>query len=460
MEFKVIDKTPIYETFSNIGKRIYLPQGIFYWSRRAKNEGELIATIGAAQSFESDFKEDGSTQWIPCYLEQIQDYFKSLKINDIVSYAPISGLPELRTIWKEWIIKKAMVKQLLSEKEKDNLSKYITTPIVTNGVTNGIFTCATLFLDPGEFIICPNKRWINYDNIIERMIGGRIKSFNFFKDGNIDLDSLSSTIEEVQRDQKKIIFILNFPNNPTGYIPSKHEASELVKLLREKNEDLSKPFIILVDDAYETYVYEDKSMQRSIFYELHHIDSDVIPIKLDGISKEFLLYGGRIGFITIGLKSSWINDEQELSLLKKELENKISGLLRSTISNCNHFYQALMIKILREKGINNLEDSIDRVKVMLKQRFDLINQQLNSINNEHLSIDPNGGGFFVFLNISPQKASAIDFAEHLLKKYKIGVIPIENPRENINGIRIAYCSVDIKNIPKIVEKIKLALDDF
>jgi len=73
MNFKYIQKTPLYKTFSDIGKRIFLPEGIFYWARRAKNEAELIGTIGSAYGFEKDFIDGGSSDWMPCYLKEISE---------------------------------------------------------------------------------------------------------------------------------------------------------------------------------------------------------------------------------------------------------------------------------------------------------------------------------------------------------------------------------------------------
>jgi aspartate/methionine/tyrosine aminotransferase len=85
---------------------------------------------------------------------------------------------------------------------------------------------------------------------------------------------------------------------------------------------------------------------------------------------------------------------------------------------------------------------------------------LKKINNPNISVDPNAGGFFLFLNLNPAKINATKFADHLIKNYKIGIIPADNPEENINGIRIAYCSIDKRKIPELVNRIKLALDDF
>ncbi|MHA2088213.1 MAG: hypothetical protein ACW972_08045, partial [Promethearchaeota archaeon] len=178
MEFIYLQKTPLYDAFSELGKRIFLPDGIFYWSGRAKKEAEIIGTIGSAFGYERDFVDDGSSDWMPCYLNEISEYF-NLDIQNVVPYASIGGLNETRQIWKDWIIKKSEYDDI---KETQDLEKQITTPIITAGVTNGIFHCSSLFLNPGEFIIAPNKRWGNYDNIIKKFIGAKIKSFTFFKE--------------------------------------------------------------------------------------------------------------------------------------------------------------------------------------------------------------------------------------------------------------------------------------
>jgi aspartate/methionine/tyrosine aminotransferase len=459
MEFEKIQKTPLYRAFSELGKRIFLPDGIFYWSGRAKKEADIIGTIGSAFGYEKDFVDGGSSDWLPCYLSEISE-FTNLNIKNIVPYASIGGLSETREIWKKWVIKKSQYDEIQDKTLIQKLEKQITTPIITAGVTNGIFQCSSLFLNPGEFIIAPNKRWGNYDNIIEKFIGAKIKPFTFFKDQNINLESLENAINEIAGIQDKIVMILNFPNNPTGYVPSKKEGKEIVSLLREQQKIHNKPIVVIVDDAYEPYVYSDDSLNRSIFYDLVKLEEDIIPIKLDGITKELLMYGGRIGFVTIGLKSSWVDNDQDLEILKNEIGNKLEGFNRATVSNCNHFYQALTEKLFREKGIDKIITSRERVKNLLRQRYEKINEELSKIDDPTISIDPNSGGFFLFVNLDPDKIKAKEFGDHLLKKYKVGVIPIEKLNEQINGIRIAYCSIDLPKIPELIKRIKLALNDF
>ena len=458
MKFNYIQNTPLYSALSELGKRIFLPDGIFYWSGRAKNEAELIGTLGAAYGFEKDFIEGGNSDWLPCYLKEITDFSK-LSVKEIVPYTSIGGLLETRKIWKEWIIKKSQYKQK-EDSLLNRLEKYITTPVITGGVTNGIFQACSMFLDESDYIIVPNKRWGNYDNIIYKFIGAKIQSFEFFKDSEMNIKGLETVIEKIAKIQEKVVLLLNFPNNPTGYVPTKEEASNLVEMLKESQKIHEKPIVVLVDDAYEPYVYKDNVLNRSIFYELHQINENVIPIKLDGITKEILIYGGRVGFITIGLKPSWIVDDTELQNLKEEIHNKLEGFIRATISNCNRFYQVLVHKLFEENGFEQVIKSREEVFKLLKIRYETINSELKKINNPNISIDPNSGGFFVFINLNSTKIKAKEFADHLLKEYKVGIIPIEKLDENINGVRIAYCSIDLSKIPELIKRIELALKDF
>ena len=378
-------------------------------------------------------------------------------MSSIVPYAPIGGISELRNIWKNWIVKKSDY----TEQEKlDKLENTLSTPIVTQGITNGIFMTCSFLLNSGESIISPNKRWGNYDNLINKNIGANIKSFEFFIDGKFNVQGLEDAIQETVKEQNKIIIILNFPNNPTGYVPTKEEERQIIKVLKESQENIKLPFVIIIDDAYEPYIYNDNVSSRSIFYNLLEIGGDLIPIKLDGISKELLAYGGRVGFVTYGLKRDWVDSDEEFEGLKAELNNKLEGLNRSSISNTNHFYQAVTQKMFTDKGMERIITAREKVRQLLKKRYELINAELSKIDSPDISIDPNAGGFFLFVNINPEKIKASDFADHLLKKYKVGIIPIEKLDSNINGIRIAYCSIDLEKIPELIKRIKSALKDF
>jgi len=119
-----------------------------------------------------------------------------------------------------------------------------------------------------------------------------------------------------------------------------------------------------------------------------------------------------------------------------------------------------MIKLFNTKGIEEIFKMREPIQRLLKERYIKINSELKKVKNPNISVDPNSGGFFTFINLNPNHVKASEFAELLLRKYKVGVIPIENPIESVNGVRIAYSSIDLTQIPETVKRIKSALADF
>ena len=86
---------------------------------------------------------------------------------------------------------------------------------------------------------------------------------------------------------------------------------------------------------------------------------------------------------------------------------------------------------------------------------------MNELLSEPISgveMDPNGGAFFLLLNID-KKVKASDFNIHLLKNYQTGFIPLEDEERGLNALRIAFSSIPVSKIPKAVENIKFAAKD-
>ncbi|MCF2141435.1 MAG: aminotransferase class I/II-fold pyridoxal phosphate-dependent enzyme [Candidatus Lokiarchaeota archaeon] len=454
MNFPLLQQTPVFESFSDVGKRIFHPNGIFYWANRAKTEGEYNATIGSAFGIETDMIPTGRDKKIVYSMPGLQKYL-NIEPERVASYAPVAGVSAFRDLWEAWVIKKGEMARNMPY-PPILLHDLITKPQICNGITNAIFLTTRMFLNPGESIVCPNKRWGNYDAVLKYQNGLKLSLFDFFKGKEFNLSGMIEAIEKCAKIQDKIVLILNFPNNPTGYCPTTLEARNIVESLVDACERLQKPIIILCDDAYEGFVFNNAVISNSLFYMLvnrHHL---LIPIKLDGASKEMLMYGGRIACITLGIHSSWIKPE-ELPAFRKEWENKLQGMIRSTISNSNHFIQEILVEYLKDGFVKLLEDQ-NKIHELLKIRYEETIRAFNAFSHPNISIDPAAGGFFVFLNLNG--VSATTFADHLVVKYKVGTFPNENLEEKVNGIRFAFCSVAANQIEECFKRIFQAMNDF
>ena len=119
--------------------------------------------------------------------------------------------------------------------------------------------------------------------------------------------------------------LLNFPNNPTGYTPNKEEADGIVSALYEAAE-AGINIVTLLDDAYFGLFYED-SVKESLFAQLAGLHSRILPIKIDGATKENYVWGLRVGFITYAAESEDV---------LHALEEKTKGIIRGAISSAPH----------------------------------------------------------------------------------------------------------------------------
>jgi len=443
MEFDALSKSGIANLLSSLGRTIFLPQGIFYWTGRAKKEAEINATIGSACGPESDIVDGGSDASVTYYLPSLQASFGGMTPAETFPYAPILGLPELRQSWRDWILRKL-------PDARDTLDACMTLPAVTPGITGGLHVVAKLFVDPGEVVVSPDRLWGNYRNIVEKNIGGRIETFPFFADGAFNIQGMKRKLIATLADQSKALLMLNFPNNPVGYNPPKSRVPAIVEALVEVVEETSKSIVVLVDDAYEGYVYDDDALQTSMFGDLCDVHPGILPIKLDGVSKEFLFYGARVGMLTVGLPSQLDVDRPTLAA---EIDNKLSGVIRSTVSNCARPVQTAIVKALADPETASAERQ--KVVEILGRRARLLRDELAKLDVPQLKPLPFNAGFFGFCDIDGISANAV--ADRLMTEYKTGVVPTESGA--VNGIRLAFCSVPEEQIPTLAANVAAAVRD-
>ncbi len=447
MSWEALKQAGAFDLLSDFGKSAELQAGIFYWLGRAKNEAKINGTIGAAKGKASQILPDGDDKTITMALPSIRSLIPSLGTEEIFPYSPSLGNPAFRKAWRAWLLHKAGA-------TSGRLDPLVSAPIVVPGITGAIYTVLRLFCDPGESIVVPDKRWENYDNVYEKNLGMKVEPFRFFTGGDFDLEAFLAAVDRAWQGKNKAVALLNFPNNPTGYCPPKTTAKEIIQGIQNFTAKAGKTLVLLLDDAYEGFVYNQDAESRSLFYDIEPSEY-LVPIKLDGITKELLWYGARVGCISIGYPQAWL-DKADKADIEKELGNKFEFMARSMYSNCNTMAQNVAAKALenpeavvaeRQKAIN-----------ILAGRYDVFQELLPKIDRNKLNADPFQGGFFCFFNAMGDKApKPADIADHLLKKYEVGTVPSDGP--GIKGIRVAFCGIEEENIPKVVDALAGSAED-
>ncbi len=403
------------DLLSKRGKGIYFPKGIVAQSAEAGEKARRFnATVGLAT-------DNGE----PFCLSDIYSAFVpgSLKKKEIFSYAPGGGDKELRALWKERMI----------EKNPTLKGKTFSGSTVTGGLTHSISLLGFMFVDEGDEIVCPDLFWDNYELIFENYAGGILKTFPTFRDGGFNVEGMKKALEETKGETARLI--LNFPNNPTGYSPSKEEAKMIVDAVVSVAEK-GKKILVILDDAYYGLFYEEKTQKESLFSFFCDAHDNILAVKGDAATKEEMVWGFRIGFLTYGGKS----------LTKAgldALEKKTLGSIRCTVSNCERPGQTLLLHAMRD-GKHYAEDK--------KYLFDTMNERYTVIKNaiekhkdsKALTPYPFNSGYFMAFNTNGHDAEELRL--YLLDKYETGAI-------NIMGktLRLAYCSVEKEKIEDLVD---------
>ena len=407
---------------SEKGRNLYFPKGIVAQSQEAGEKAKQYnATVGLAKS-----------KGVPMHLSDIQSYFRegTLTPAEIFSYAPGGGDKELRAIWKKEMIRKnpSLEGKLFSE------------PLVTGGLTHTISMIATMFFDKGDELILPDLYWDNYELIFRDSTGCEIKEFRFFRDGGLNIEGLKKCMYETKGDTVRVL--LNFPNNPTGYTPTSVEMDELAAAFLEVAES-GKKILVLSDDAYFGLFFEKETATESLFSKLVDLHENIFARKGDAATKEEMVWGFRIGFITYGGKAL---GKEEIDALEK----KTLGAVRCTVSNCDRPGQSLL---KRGMAGENYDKDKEYLFSTVGERYRVIRKTLEKYRDSKvLRPYPFNSGYFMAFDTMGRNAEELRL--HLLEKYQVGAI-------NIMGrtLRLAYCSVEKENLEDLVDIVFKAAEE-
>ncbi len=406
----------VLDMLSELGKSLYMPKGIISQSSEAKAKtSKFNATLGIAASSKG-----------PMYLDCLYSHLHDLDPTQIFTYAPSSGIHDLRLAWKE--------KLLVDNPSLKN--KNFSLPVVTNAITHGLSIVADMFVDKDNYVVLPDKFWGNYRLTFGLRRGAEIVTYSLFNGHNtFNVEGLLSKVKECSKPQNKVIVILNFPNNPTGYTPNKEEMIKIADGLTEIAES-GVNIVAIADDAYFGLFFDDTSFKESIFSLLISRSANLLPIKLDGATKEEFAWGLRVGFITFG-SSSGLGDQ---SSLFNALETKVAGIIRANISNVTHLSQSIILKSIKHPEFYKQRQELNNI---IKNRCLKVKSILENNNySDEFTAYPFNSGYFMCIKL--HRVNAESLRVYLLDKYQVGLISTNN-----TDIRIAFSSVEESDLDEM-----------
>lgn len=337
--------------------------------------------------------------------------------------SPIGGVAEVRERWR------AHQRRGIPEDLRSSL------PFAVSGLSHGLALVADLYAEEGTPVVVPDPYWGNYRQAFAIRRGARIVLAPTYVDGRFDPEGVGRAVETLPR-ERTAVAILNFPSNPGGYSPSVEERARLLDgLVAAAAGAPERQVIVVCDDAYAGLVFEPEVPCGSLFWDLvvrRNEAPNLVPVKVDGATKEFSFFGGRIGFLTFPSEG---------------IEAKLARYVRAGVGPPSGLSQAVLLQALRDPEIGS---KIEATRAVLEGRYRVLRDALAAVDPDLVRSFPFNSGCFALVEIPEALELTSDqVRRHLLEAESVGLISLE-PRM----LRIAHCSVAAEAIPELVRRLE------
>jgi aspartate/methionine/tyrosine aminotransferase len=341
--------------------------------------------------------------------------------------SPVEGIPEVRQLWRDW------------QRRNVDASLPSTLPLVTAGLSHALSLIADLFGGEGKAVAIPRPFWGNYRQAFAVRTGSKVLTAPGYVNGFYNVRSITEILSGLPEGEPAVA-LLNLPSNPGGYSLTAAERGAVCAALVEAAE--RRPLVVVCDDAYAGLVFEPGVPRASLFWDLIGSHSNLVPVKVDGATKELSFFGGRVGFLTFPFAPE--------SDAARALESKVKALVRSTIGSPIAASQEVVLQALRKTGI---EEEVEQVRLLLEARYRALKGALDEADPELLTVLPFNSGCFALVELPERLGLTSDqVRRHLLEHHDTGLISIE-PRY----LRIAHCSVDAAALPELARRLELGV---
>ncbi|MGM0807128.1 MAG: aminotransferase [Bacillota bacterium] len=274
--------------------------------------------------------------------------------------------------------------------------------VVTVGASQAIDIALRAVLNPGEEVIVVEPSFVSYAPTVT-LAGGVPVPVNTYSEDDFKLQP--EQIEAAITDKTKVLMLCS-PNNPTGTVLSKGDLERIAEVV-EKHD-----LLVISDEIYAELTYDEP---YTSFPAVKNMRDRTILIS--GFSKAFAMTGWRLGF-ACGPKA----------ILQAMLKiHQYTMMCAPTMAQ----HAAL------EALVNGQKDVV-KMKESYRQRRSLV---IHALEEMGLSCHVPGGAFYVFPSIEKTGLSSEEFAEQLLMKEQVAVVPGSVFGESGEGhVRCSYAT--------------------
>jgi aspartate aminotransferase len=290
-------------------------------------------------------------------------------------YTPSAGIPELR---------QAISQKFLKDNGLDYKSSQV---IVSNGAKQSCFNAIAAVVNEGDEVIIPAPYWLSYPEMV-RIVGGEPVFIQTREENNWKITP--EDFENAMTPRTKMI-IINSPGNPTGSIYTREELKALSEVAAEED------IYILSDEIYEKLTYDgaEHVSVASISPEAYDL-----TITINGFSKAYAMTGWRLGYLAA----------------PEPIARAIDSMQSHMTSNPCSFaqYGALAALTGDQQCVADMREEFDIRRQYMFERLTQI-QGVSAVRPQ--------GAFYVLANISALGLKSQNFADRLLSKSSVAVVP-------------------------------------
>jgi aspartate aminotransferase len=358
---------------------------------KLKKEGVDVCSFGAG---EPDFDT-------PLHIKEAA--IKAL-MDGKTKYTAAEGLLELR-------------QSICAKHSIDNNLVFRPDQITVNcGAKHSCYNAVAAVCDEGDEVIIPAPYWTSYPEMV-KLAGGVPVIVETTQASGWKITP--EQFEAAMTPRTKMI-IINSPGNPTGSVYSQAELEALAEIA------VGEDIVVLSDEIYEKLTYNDE--KHVSIASLGKEISD-LTIVVNGFSKAYSMTGWRLGW----------------TAAPKALAEAMNNIQSHTTSAPTTFCQYGAIAAL-EGDQNFLEE--------WRGEFDVRRQYMlasfSKISN--VSVVEPLGAFYFLVNIEKMGLKSVNFAEKLLSRQQVAVVPGLAFGDD-RTVRLSY-ACDLPTINKGLERFR------
>jgi len=154
------------------------------------------------------------------------------------------------------------------------------------GSKEGIMHICMTYINPGDLVLIPDPGYPTYQSAA-KLAGARLAAYQLKEENGWlpDFSELKDLIKTKQGEQESVLMFVNYPQMPTGQLPSKKLFEELVTFAKENQ-------VLLVHDNPYSFILNDQPMS---ILQTGGVSEHVI--ELNSLSKSHNMAGWRVGMM-------------------------------------------------------------------------------------------------------------------------------------------------------------------